>query len=60
VVEKLGINEVGYAPRFLHIDGDWRDHRIFAITREEAPLGLVRRLRDAETRKGAPPEPTAF
>jgi ribosomal-protein-alanine N-acetyltransferase len=60
VVEKLGINEVGYAPRFLHIDGDWRDHRIFAITREEAPLGLVGRLRDAETRKGAPPEPTAF
>ena len=40
VVEKLGINEVGFAPRFLHIDGDWRDHRIFAITREEVPLGL--------------------
>ena len=44
VVEKLGINEVGFAPRFLHIDGDWRDHRIFAITREEVPLGLLRRL----------------
>jgi ribosomal-protein-alanine N-acetyltransferase len=52
VVEKLGLNEVGYAPRFLHIDGDWRDHRIFAITREEVPLGLVGRLRDVETRKG--------
>ncbi len=47
VVAKLGIQEVGYAPRFLHIDGDWRDHRIFAITREEAPLGLVRRLESA-------------
>jgi ribosomal-protein-alanine N-acetyltransferase len=44
VVEKLGITEVGYAPRFLHIDGEWRDHRIFAITREEVPLGLLRRL----------------
>jgi ribosomal-protein-alanine N-acetyltransferase len=44
VVEKLGIREVGFAPRFLHIDGDWRDHRIFAITREEVPLGLVHRL----------------
>jgi ribosomal-protein-alanine N-acetyltransferase len=44
VVEKLGITEVGFAPRFLHIDGDWRDHRIFAITREEVPLGLQKRL----------------
>ncbi len=44
VVEKLGIQQVGFAPKFLHIDGDWRDHRLFAITREEVPLGLVHRL----------------
>lgn len=44
VVEKLGIAEIGLAPRYLHIDGDWRDHLIFAITREECPLGLVARL----------------
>jgi ribosomal-protein-alanine N-acetyltransferase len=44
VVEKLGIAEVGYAPRFLHIDGEWRDHRIFAITKEEAPYGVLSRL----------------
>jgi len=44
VVEKLGFREVGYAPRFLHIDGDWRDHRLFALTVEEAPEGLVSRL----------------
>ena len=44
VVEKLGIREIGYAPRFLHIDGDWRDHRIYAITKEEAPQGVLRRL----------------
>ncbi|MFJ9315169.1 GNAT family N-acetyltransferase [Pimelobacter simplex] len=44
VVEKLGVREVGYAPRFLHIDGDWRDHRIFAITKEEAPRGVLARL----------------
>jgi ribosomal-protein-alanine N-acetyltransferase len=49
VVEKLGINEVGFAPRFLHIDGDWRDHRIFAITREEVPMGLLKRLESADT-----------
>lgn len=44
VVEKLGIRQVGYAPLFLHIDGDWRDHRQFAITAEECPGGLVARL----------------
>ena len=44
VVEKLGVREVGYAPRFLHIDGEWRDHRIFAITKEEVPRGLLARL----------------
>jgi ribosomal-protein-alanine N-acetyltransferase len=44
VVEKLGIQQVGFAPRFLHIDGDWRDHTLFAITREEVPQGLVHRL----------------
>ncbi len=39
VVEKLGIEEVGYAPRYLHIDGAWRDHRLYGITREEIPRG---------------------
>ena len=49
IVEKLGIPEVGYAPRFLHIDGAWRDHRIFAITREDVPLGLERILDVADS-----------
>lgn len=44
VVEKLDLHEVGYAPRFLHIDGDWRDHRIFAVTVEECPEGMLARL----------------
>jgi ribosomal-protein-alanine N-acetyltransferase len=44
VVDKLGIPQVGYAPRFLHIDGEWRDHLLFAITREDVPGGLVARL----------------
>ncbi len=43
VVEKLGIPEVGYAPRFLHIDGDWRDHRLYALTAEDVPDGLLAR-----------------
>ena len=45
VVQKLGFTEFGYAPRYLHIDGAWRDHRLFAITVEECPGGLLRRFK---------------
>ncbi|MEO2108413.1 MAG: GNAT family protein, partial [Actinomycetota bacterium] len=46
VVEKLGLREIGYAPKYLHIDGDWRDHRLYALTREElGARSLVSRLR---------------
>ncbi len=44
VVEKLGLAEVGFAPGYLHIDGAWRDHRIYAVTAEELEGGLVQRL----------------
>ncbi|WP_344151756.1 GNAT family protein [Nocardioides koreensis] len=44
VVEKLGIREIGYAPLYLHIDGDWRDHRLYAVTVEECPEGMLARL----------------
>ena len=49
VVEKLGLREVGYAPKFLHIDGDWRDHRIYAVTVEECPEGLLARLESQQS-----------
>ena len=45
VVEKLGFREFGFAPRYLHIDGEWRDHRLFAIAVEDCPGGLLRRLK---------------
>ena len=44
VVEKLGFTEVGYATGYLHIDGGWRDHRLFALTAEECAGGLLRRF----------------
>ena len=44
VVEKLGYQEYGYAARYLHIDGAWRDHRLFALTVEEVPRGVLARL----------------
>lgn len=35
VVEKLGIREEAYHPRYLHIDGAWRDHVGYAVTTED-------------------------
>ncbi|MEY3561443.1 MAG: hypothetical protein RL068_595 [Actinomycetota bacterium] len=45
VVEKLGLRLEGVKERYIHIDGAWRDHKIFAITREERNGLLIRRLR---------------
>ena len=35
VVEKLGFREEAYHARYLHIDGDWRDHVGYALTTED-------------------------
>jgi Acetyltransferases, including N-acetylases of ribosomal proteins len=45
VVEKLGFREEAYHPKFLHIDGAWRDHIGYALTAEDvvAEGGLVAR-----------------
>jgi ribosomal-protein-alanine N-acetyltransferase len=48
VVEKLGFTQIGLASRYLHINGRWRDHLLFAITAEEAPNGVLARLETAE------------
>ncbi len=47
VVAKLGFSEFGFAPRYLHIDGAWRDHIGYAMTSEEvaAEGGLLARWR---------------
>ncbi|MDH6112438.1 ribosomal-protein-alanine N-acetyltransferase [Kitasatospora sp. MAP12-15] len=45
VVEKLGFRSEGVRPRYLHIDGDWRDHLVYALTVEEIPEGLLSRWR---------------
>ncbi|MEO3755167.1 GNAT family protein [Streptomyces sp. B6B3] len=57
VVEKLGFREEGLRPRYLHIDGAWRDHLVFALTSEEAPEGLLPRWhRQRRPRSDSPPD----
>ena len=43
VVEKLGFRDEGLRLRYLHINGQWTDHRSFALTAEEVPEGLLNR-----------------
>ena len=44
VVAKLGFRPEGLRPRYLHIDGDWRDHLVFALNAEEVPEGSAAAL----------------
>ena len=44
VVRKLGFREEGLHPRFLFIDGGWRDHLSFALTVEDVQESLRSRL----------------
>jgi ribosomal-protein-alanine N-acetyltransferase len=52
VVEKLGFREEALHLRYLFIDGAWRDHLSFAVTREDVPEGMLRRWHAVRT---APP-----
>jgi [ribosomal protein S5]-alanine N-acetyltransferase len=45
VVEKLGFRDEGLRLKYLHIDGAWRDHRAFALTREDLTTSLMSRWR---------------
>ncbi|MER8182999.1 GNAT family protein [Kitasatospora sp. NPDC094015] len=49
VVEKLGFREEGVRPRYLHIDGDWRDHLVYALTVEEVQEGMLSRWRSVRS-----------
>lgn len=43
VVQKLGFRYEGLRKRFIHINGDWRDHYSFALVAEDVPNGVLRR-----------------
>jgi ribosomal-protein-alanine N-acetyltransferase len=46
VVEKLGFRYEGLRRRYIHINGDWRDHFCFGLVAEEAHNGVLQRWRD--------------
>jgi [ribosomal protein S5]-alanine N-acetyltransferase len=46
VVQKLGFRYEGLKRRYIHINGDWRDHFCFALVAEEVPGGVLRRWRE--------------
>ncbi len=59
VVEKLGFRYEGLRRRYIHINGDWRDHYCFALVREEVPEGVLQRWltgRAPEEAAARPPE----
>lgn len=51
VVQKLGFRLEGARRRYLHIDGDWRDHLVYALNAEEVPGGLVARFEQYQQRR---------
>lgn len=59
VVQKLGFRYEGLRRRYIHIDGDWRDHFCFALVREEIPGGVLARWRAGEVPVGAATVPPA-
>ena len=59
VVEKLGFRYEGLRRRFIHINGDWRDHFCFALTVEELPMGVLRRWKDGRVPAGVGSVPEA-
>lgn len=50
VVRKLGYRYEGRRHKYLHIDGDWRDHEVFVLNAEDIPGGVVA---DYLSRRGA-------
>ncbi|MET0784669.1 MULTISPECIES: GNAT family N-acetyltransferase [Microbacteriaceae] len=53
VVEKLGFRYEGLRRRFIHINGDWRDHFCFALVVEELTDGVLRRWLDGRVPEDA-------
>ncbi|MDO4686620.1 MAG: GNAT family protein [Corynebacterium sp.] len=47
VLEHCGCRNEGFLRRNIHINGEWRDHHLVAITRDDFAQTAVNRLRDS-------------
>ena len=56
VVAHLGFRQEGYLERYLDINGAWRDHLLFAMTREEVPGGTPELLARWRNGQSIPPD----
>ncbi len=59
IVQKLGFRYEGLRRRYIHIDGDWRDHYAFALTREDVPQGVLARWLSGQVPPDAATVPAA-
>jgi len=59
VVQKLGFRYEGLRRRYIHINGDWRDHFCFALVVEEIPQGVLRRWKAGDVPVDAAAVPAA-
>lgn len=52
VAEKIGYRMEGFRERYLHIDGDWRDHVTYVLFAGDIADGVVARLRSQVNTSG--------
>jgi [ribosomal protein S5]-alanine N-acetyltransferase len=43
IASRLGFRQEGFSPRYLYIDGEWRDHERWALLAEDWPSGEAAR-----------------
>jgi len=60
VVAKLGFRYEGLKQRYIHINGAWRDHMVFALTREEVDGGVLNRWLEGRVPAVKYPNPADF
>ncbi|WP_041451173.1 GNAT family N-acetyltransferase [Hoyosella subflava] len=44
VLRRVGFRDEGFLRRYLHVDGDWRDHKLVAILTDDYPDTAISRL----------------
>ena len=51
VVKKLGFRAEGLRERYLHINGDWRDHMCFVLLEGDQPEGVLSWMQSQDYRR---------